>query len=136
MNEAKEILKREISMLCFETITDLISLADSNHASLNTFGIKGRIFAERLCDKLIVMYGITQEEPSTLHSKITGLTPMLLNDRPYVLSHLRLLQTYGNQAAHGVGTELNHQDAASIIISMIRLVDFYEYKLLSSMDQN
>ena len=135
MNEAKEILKEEISSLSFETITDLISLADSNHSSLNSFGIKGRIFAERLCDKLIVMYGIVLE-PSTLHSKITELTTTLLNDRPYVLSHLRLLQTYGNQAAHGVGAELNHQDATSIIISMIRLVDFYEYKLSCKTDQN
>ena len=135
MNEARKIIRGEISTLSFDTITELISLADSNHASLYSFGIKGRIFAEKVCDEFLQIYGIVLE-PSTLHSKISGLSVNLRADRPYIESHLRLLQTYGNQVSHAGNLDLNDQDAASIIISIIRIVDFYEYKLLSSMDQN
>ncbi len=135
LNDAKEIINMDVSTLSFNTLTDLLSLADSNNSSLKAFGLAGRIFAEKLCDELLRIYGIVLE-PSTLHSKISGLSLYLRKDRPHIESHLRLLQTYGNQVSHAGGAELNHQDAASIVISMLRIADFYEYKHSSTIDQN
>lgn len=134
MNEARKMLRGRITPLSFDTITDLISLNDFNHSSFYSFGLKGRIYAERVCDELLKMYAIDLE-PSTLHAKISGLSASLRQDRPPVESHLRLLQTYGNQVAHGLGTELDDRDAASIVISIIKVVDFCEYKQNGGLNQ-
>jgi len=74
------------------------------------------------------MYNIDLE-PSMLNARISTLSKSLRNDRPTVECHLRLLQFYGNQVTHAGNVALNHQDAAAIIISIIRILDFYEYKL-------
>lgn len=134
MNEARKMLRGQITSLSFETITDLISLNDFDHAAYFSFGIKGRIFAQRVCDELLRMYAI-ELEPSTLHAKISGLAEKLRKDCPPAESHLRLLQTYGNLAAHGIGDRLNHQDAASIVIAILRVAAFYEFKYSGSVVQ-
>lgn len=127
MNEARKILRGKISQLSFDTITDLISLNDSHFSSYSSIGIKGRVFAENVCDEFLKMYGIKLES-STLHLKISGFAEKLRIERPPVESHLRLLQTYGNKAAHSIGREFNHLDAASIVISILGVIGFYEFK--------
>lgn len=129
MNEARKMLRGKISQLSFDTITDLISLNDSNHASFFSFGLKGRIYAEKVCAELLQLYAIELEQPCSLNLHIKGLSEKLMQERATILSHLRLLQTYGNKAAHGIGEDLDHQDAAAIVISIMKVVDFYEYKL-------
>jgi hypothetical protein len=129
VEEAREIAKNKLSPLSFSTISNILSLAEAEHASLNSFGINGRHFAESICDEFLKIYNLTLET-NTLDSKIRELTMPIKNERSYVVSYLRLLQSYGNQAAHPGNPILNHQDAAAIIIAIVRIVDFYEAKIM------
>jgi hypothetical protein len=128
IEEAKEISLKEISLLSRNTISNLFSLSSADHSSLNTFGINGRLFAESICDEFIKNYEI-KAVTTTLDSKIKEIANKIRIERPYVLSYLRLLQSYGNQVAHTGNPNLNHQDAAAIIIAIVRIVDFYEMKI-------
>jgi hypothetical protein len=118
-----------LTSLSIQTVQKLISLAGAEHATLNPFGIAGRIYAETLTLELCHRFK-TEEIPSTLHLKIAQLTPHLKVVRPYVISYLRLLQNYGNLSAHAGNAGLNHQDAAAIIIAVVRIIDFYEWLVL------
>jgi len=127
IEEAKAICLKEISPLSKSTISNLLSLSAADHSSLNSFGINGRLFAESICDEFIRINKISAET-TTLDSKIREISNKIRMERPYVLSYLRLLQSYGNQVAHSGNPNLNHQDAAAIIIAIVRIVDFYELK--------
>ncbi|MGV8963798.1 MAG: hypothetical protein ACOH2V_10535 [Candidatus Saccharimonadaceae bacterium] len=127
IEEAKDISSKEISLLSKNTILNLLSLSAANHSSLNTFGINGRFFAESICDEFIRIFEIAART-TTLETKIKEITLSKKLERQYVISYLRLLQSYGNQVAHPGNPNLNHQDAAAIIIAIVRIVDFYELK--------
>ena len=114
-----------LTPLSVKTVQKLIALAVAEHATLNPFGIAGRIYAETLTLELCRFFQL-EEFPPTLHLRITELTPFLKSLRPYVISYLRLLQNYGNLTAHAGNAGLNHQDAAAIIIAIVRIIDFYE----------
>ena len=129
IEEAKAIAGNKLSALSQSTISNILSLSQAD-ASLNIFGINGRIFAETVCDEFIKIYHLTSDT-STLESKIKELTFPIKQERSYVVSYLRLLQSYGNQAAHTGNPILNHQDAAAIIIAIVRIMDFYEAKISS-----
>lgn len=118
-----------LTPLSIKTVQKMISLATAEHATLNPFGIAGRIYAETLALELC-HYFKTGEVPSTLHLRIVELMPHLKGVRPYVISYLRLLQNYGNLSAHAGNPGLNHQDAAAIIIAVVRIIDFYEWLVL------
>jgi hypothetical protein len=128
VEEAREISKNKLSTLSLSTISNILSLAQAEHASLNSFGINGRFFAESICDEFLKIYMLSSET-NTLESRIRELTIPIKNERSYVVSYLRLLQSYGNQVAHPGNPILNHQDAAAIIIAIVRIVDFYESKI-------
>lgn len=128
IEEGKEISENQLSTLSYNTISNVLSLSAADHSSLNICGLNGRRFAETICNEFLLIYGITNIT-TNLDSKIRELTPAIRQDRPYVLSYLRLLQTYGNQVAHAGNPNLNHQDAAAIIIAIVRIVDFYEFKI-------
>ena len=128
INESRKTIINQVSQLSLTTINNIISLSDSDHSSFNILGLMGRIFAESVCNEFLQIYSIDLE-PSTLNSKISALSLKLRDERPYVESHLRLLQIYGNQVSHAGNPDLNDQDAASIIISIVRIVDFYESKI-------
>ena len=128
IEKSRKVISNQISPISLATINNLLSLTNSDHISLNITGLMGRIFAETICDEFLQLYRIDLE-PSTLSSKISALSVPLRKERPYIESHLRLLQIYGNQVSHAGNPDLNHQDATSIIISIIRIVDFYENRL-------
>jgi len=135
IDESRKIIDIPVSPLTLNTINNLLSLANSDYISLNIIGLMGRIFAESVCAEFLQIYRIDLE-PSVLSSQISALSKNIRQERQHVESHLRLLQIYGNQVSHAGNLDLNDQDAASIIISIMRIVDFYEYKLFNSMDQN
>jgi hypothetical protein len=128
IEEAKAIAELKLSAYSKSIITDLLSLSAADHSALSIFGLKGRLFAESICDEFIRLYNITTTI-TTLDFKIKEVTYHLKFERPYVISYLRLLQSYGNQVAHHGNQSLNYQDAAAIIIAIVRIVDFYEMKL-------
>lgn len=128
IEETRQISSNQLSTLSATTISNLLSISAAENTSLNICGLNGRIFAETICNEFLVIYNITNIT-NNLDSKIRELTPALKQDRPYVLSYLRLLQAYGNQVAHTGNPNLNYQDAAAIIIAIVRIVDFYEYKI-------
>ena len=125
IEEVRTLNLTALSELSHDTIRKLISLSEASHGSFTAFGIAGRHFAERITNTLYAYYDLG-DCPDTLHLKILGLTHAIIGDRPYVVSHLRLLQNYGNQAAHAGHHHLNHQDVAAIIIAIVRIIDFYE----------
>jgi hypothetical protein len=128
--EIQVLGKGQLSPLSHGIIEKLTDLSVAENNSLNSFGIAGRHFAENLSGELLSIFRI-EETPGSLHQKIQLLTPVLVTERPYVISYLRLLQNYGNQVAHPGNPNLNHQDAAAIIIAVVRIVDYYEDKLLN-----
>jgi len=134
IDESQKIITNPVSPLTFTTITNLLSLANSDHSALNIFGLVGRIFAESVCAEFLQIYRI-DIEPSVLSSKISALSINFRQDRPHIEPHLRLLQIYGNQVSHAGNPDLNHQDATSIVISIMRIADFYEFKFSSSTKQ-
>jgi len=130
LEELEVLSSGGISALSSHTIERLKSLSGADHISLNTFGITGRQFAENVVEEFIKLYHIEPEESAiSLHQKIQAITPKIITDRPYVISYLRLLQNYGNQAAHSGNPNLNHQDAAAVIIAIVRIIDFYETRI-------
>jgi|GEM_PF-3336375 len=131
IEETRQIAGNQLSPLSATTINNLLSISLAENTSLNICGLNGRLFAETICNEFLVIYNITNTT-ANLDSKIKELTTVLKNDRPYVLSYLRLLQTYGNQVAHAGNPDLNYQDAAAIMIAIVRIVDFYEYKIKTS----
>lgn len=128
IEETRQISGNQLSTLSANTISNLLTITAAENTSLNICGLNGRIFAETICNEFLVMYNIANIT-TNLESKIKELTTVIKNDRPYVLSYLRLLQTYGNQVAHTGNPNLNYQDAAAIIIAIVRIVDFYEMKI-------
>jgi hypothetical protein len=132
IEEMKELKAKDLSVLSKDTLQKLVSLSEAAHVSLNTFGIAGRHFAEKVTADLYVYYALG-DMPETLHLKIVGLMHSLVNERPYVVSYIRLLQNYGNQAAHTGQSNLNHLDASAIIIAVIRIIDFYESEVVPSL---
>ncbi len=136
IEEAKEMAKCAYSIASLKVLNDLISISTSNNASLNILGITGRRFAEKISSDFACIYGLEFLPNSTLELKIKELNMHIRNDRPYVFSYLRLLQSYGNQTAHYNPFELNNQDAAAIIIAIVRIIDFYESKLNLSITEH
>jgi hypothetical protein len=128
IEETRQIAGNQLSTLSANTISNLLTITAAENTSLNICGLNGRIFAETICNEFLVMYNIANIT-TNLDSKIRELTQAIRQDRPYVLSYLRLLQTYGNQVAHTGNPNLNYQDAAAIIIAIVRIVDFYEFKI-------
>ncbi len=128
INESCNSVTSQISDLSLSTLNNINSLANSEHSSLQLLGLIGRRFAELVCNKLLDIYQIDLE-PSTLSSKISALSQSLRQERPIIETHLRLLQIYSNQVAHAGNPDLNQQDGASIILSILRIIDFYEYKI-------
>ena len=128
IEETRQIASNQLSTLSANTISNLLSISTAENTSLNICGLNGRIFAETICNEFLVMYNITNIT-TNLDSKIRELSTVIRQDRPYVLSYLRLLQTYGNQVTHTGNPNLNYQDAAAIIIAIVRIVDFYEAKI-------
>ena len=125
IEEARTLNLMTLSEISRDTIRKLISLSEASHGSFTTFGIAGRHFAERITSELYAHYDLG-DCPDTLHLKLVGLTHAIIHDRPYVLSYLRLLQNYGNQAAHAGNHHLTHQDVSAIIIAIVRIIDYYE----------
>ena len=107
-------------------LNDIISLTKAPHFSFTIYGISGRKFAENFCKNLL-----NKRSPEALATVISleGMIKQImadrLIDRPYVISYLRLLQSYGNLAAHEGSVKLNHQDAAAIIIAIVRINDYW-----------
>lgn len=135
LDELEVLASGGISDLSNHTIERLKSLSGAAHISLNTFGITGRQYAERVVGEFIKFYHVEPEESVvSLNHKIQALTPKIITDRSYVVSYLRLLQNYGNQAAHAGNLNLNHQDAAAIIIAIVRIIDFYETRITQQLD--
>lgn len=128
IEETRQIAKSQLSPLSATAISNLLTITAAENTSLNICGLNGRLFAENICNELMVIYNI-MIITTNLESKIRELTPAIRQDRPYVISYLRLLQTYGNQVAHPGNPNLNYQDAAAIIIAIVRIVDFYEFKI-------
>ena len=123
--ELKALLNQPLSDLSAQAIGTLISLSRARHTSYDTFGIAGRHYAELVTNELYELYDLGIR-PDTLHLKLTALSPSIRNDSHYVYSYLRLLQNYGNQAAHAPNPPIHPQDAAAIVIAVARIINFYE----------
>lgn len=107
-------------------LLEIVSLTKAPHSSFTIYGISGRKFAESFCKDLL--YKAAQSASIvgiTLDGMIKQIMADKLIDRPYVISYLRLLQSYGNLAAHEGTVKLNHQDAAAIIIAIVRINDYW-----------
>ena len=104
-------------------------LSTAENSSLDSFGMKGRLFAEEVSGKFMEIYEVFPSDDK-IETRLRELKDCLFKDRHmYILSYLRLLQSYGNQTMHSGNPKLNHQDCAAIIIAFVRIIDFYESKI-------
>ena len=127
LREIMDLRGTNLSDISAEAVGKIIDLSIARHNSLDSFGIAGRHFAEKLTTLWLEQMEFT-EFAYNLHGRIKQVEPMVLSERPYVLSYLRLLQNYGNQVSHYGNPGLTHQDAAAIVIAMARIIDFHENK--------
>lgn len=130
IEELKEISNTYLSELSKNNIDIFQNLSAAEHSSLDSFGMKGRLFAEEVTTKFLDIYEISSAD-NKIETKLRELKNCLYIDRHlYVLSYLRLLQSYGNQSDHSDNPKLNYQDVAAIIIAFVRIIDFYESKIM------
>jgi hypothetical protein len=127
LREITDLRGSNLSALSAEATVKIIDLSIASHNSLDSFGTAGRHFAEKVTAHWLEQMEFTEILP-TLNARIKQVEPMLLSERPYVYSYLRLLQNYGNQVSHYGNRSLTHQDAAAIVIAMARIIDFHENK--------
>ena len=129
LEELNEIFKTSLSELSKEYCGEIKTLSELENSSLDTFGWQGRLFAEAVSSKFLDIYKVLPVDDK-LESKLKIIFYGLKEDHHlYILSYLRLLQSYGNQSDHINYPKLNHQDVAAIIIAIVRIIDFYEFKI-------
>ena len=132
--ELKALAKQPLSDLSAQTVANLVSLSKFKHHSFNTYGIAGRYYAELVTSEFFYWLDLGIK-PDTLHLKLAAMQHPLVEMQPTVYSYLRLLQNYGNQAAHAKNRHLNHQYATAIIIAIVHIIDFYEANLADNPDR-
>jgi hypothetical protein len=127
LHEIPDLRGSNLSDISAEVAEKIIALSMARNSSLAPFGLAGRHFAEKVTAHWLKQMEFT-EIAYNLHGRIKQVELMLLSERPYVLSYLRLLQNYGNQVSHCDNPGLTHQDAAAIVIAIARIIDFHENK--------
>ena len=129
LEELSEISGTYLSEFSKKYIGIIQGLSNAENSSFDFLGVKGRHFAEKVSGRFLHIYKLFPVD-NNLEGKLRVLKDRLWFDRHmYILSYLRLLQSYGNQVSHPDNPALNHQDCAAIIIAFVRIIDFYESKI-------
>src|SRR5690606_20233187 len=132
MNELIKAVSQELEYMVKDIddpeifgLQELFEIASAPNPSVKSIAITGRKVAENCCELLTPSEGVNlRGNNTTLHSKISSLTPSLLRSKTYVLSYLRLLQSWGNHAAHSLDIHPIGIDACAVIIASMRVVEY------------
>lgn len=123
-----QAIKEELDMIIqahpehfLDEMTRLTQLITAPNVSIEPIAIHCRIICEAYSKKILESHNIEFHVHSTLESRIQQLKPLLLGNKPYVLSYLRLLQSCGNIAAHESSSVLTNHDLIAILLSVIRV---------------
>ncbi|MFM7823121.1 MAG: hypothetical protein ACKPB3_05020, partial [Bacteroidota bacterium] len=103
----------------------LLSLISSKNVGINPIAMQGRIIAEIYVDLFLEhnkqLNSIILEDQRLETGIKTIANPLRENNKAYLLSYLRLLQSCGNMAVHDLDKRLTDMDIVAILVAVVRL---------------
>ncbi len=125
LEELKALVDRLQQAEVKEALNDLYQVADVSEPSVKSIAIEGRKVAETCALGLLRVY-YPNQSAGELWQCLNAIQDDLLKNRAWVFSYLKLLQTYGNKAAHPGQFKTTVADAAAIVVSATRVGSFVE----------
>lgn len=118
--EIETIIESQPEHFAYE-FNSLLQLIRAPNVPINSIATQGRVMCEAYTNNILLANKIDYPAKSNLETRIQLLKPLLLDDKRYILSYLRLLQACGNIASHPSQPVLSNHDLIAIMLSVIRV---------------